>query len=60
MEFIQKILDGIDTVWDFIKLIPDFLTTIISFIPNPFRTITISFIFIFLIMFVWKFYKGGG
>ena len=60
MDFIQSILDGIGTVWDFIKLIPNFLSTIVSFIPNPFRSITLAFIFVYLIIVVWKFYKGGG
>lgn len=60
MEFIQSILDGIVTVIDFIKLIPNFLSTIVSFIPNPFRSITLAFIFMYLIIFVWKLFKGGG
>ena len=59
MELINAILDGIGTVFDFIITIKDILFTFINFIPNPFRMITIGFLTIWFVIFVWKF-KGSG
>ncbi len=59
MDLINKILDGISTVWDFIVTVKDVLLTFINFIPNPFRIVTVSFFMLWFIIFVWKFSKGG-
>lgn len=58
-KIIEMIVNFFTNIYDFVVKIFELIPTLISFIPNPFRTITLSFVSIMLIVYLWKLYKGG-
>lgn len=57
-EFSETITTGLETLWTFLTFVVDFFPTIISFLPNPFRSITIVFLVIISLMFLIGIVRG--
>ena len=69
MEFLKSILDGIINVgslvgesvvkiYDFIISTFDFFRILVNFLPNPFRTILLSYLSLFIIVYTYQTLKG--
>lgn len=51
----ESFMDIVEFIYKIFELIP----ILISFVPQPFRNIALSFVSLLLIMYLWKIYKGG-
>lgn len=57
-DLFDTILDSFNAIKDFFTLIFEFFKTLISFIPNPFQAITLSFLVILTIIFIYRLVRG--
>lgn len=58
VSLIQTILNSLMDLIAFFKLIFELIISLISFIPNPFGMITLTFMTIYLSIFIFNFVKG--
>ncbi len=54
----DTVVNGLSTIKDFFTLIFDFFKTLISFIPQPFGGITLTFLLILTIIFIYRLVRG--
>lgn len=58
VDSVSLIVNYISQVINFFVSLFAFIPTIISFIPNPFRTITLMFLPVFIAIFCYRLYKN--
>lgn len=58
-KIIDLIVNFFVDIYNFVLKVFELIPTLISFVPNPFRNITLGFVSIMLIVYLWKLYKGG-
>lgn len=58
-DLINFIVNSFMDIFEFIFKVFELISILISFIPQPFRNLTLSFVSIYLIIYLWKIYKGG-
>lgn len=53
-DIVAYVIDGIKQVFDFLMNLPQFINSLVSIIPSPFKEVILSFLGIIIVYFIAK------